>query len=219
MAQTQTNGFKTIRQSYGDQNFDITLDGSQSVVLSGQNIIGAKGLLRTYSGLFTGFGPEHPFDQTYPQELYTYENEVEFFAYSVYDEQVIYNHEVASFNVNPFKAVIPDEYLSDYIVTIDEAVVYGSGKDWDNYNTVSFDIVTSSNFPQGQAISTNPLQVISWRNTIVPSAELDGLQVRANSGDIKVSILVVAPTGTPVDPDDNRFKIRYKLTARKIFNI
>lgn len=218
MAQIQTNGFKTIRQSFGNQHFDITLDGNQSVILEGENVMGVKGLLRTYMGAINGFGALHPFDPTVPQEMYTFEGESTFYAYGQGDDQLLYNHNVSSFNVNPFNALIGDD-LGDYVISLDEVWAYGAGQSLDSYNSIQLIVGSTKNFPGTQGRSTNPYTLFSWRNVNFSTSELGGIQVKADEDDIYIRVNGISPIGTPVDPNDNLIYVKYKLTARKVNNI
>lgn len=218
MAQIQENGFKTIRQTYGSQHFDITLDGTQTVNFEGQNIVGVKGLLRTYDGIFSGMGPQHPFDPTVPQEMYTFEGEKQFYAYDQGDEVTLYDHGVSSFDVNPFNAILGDE-LGNYVISVDEVWAYGAGQSLDSYNTISLIVGSTRNFPGTQSRATNPYTLFSWRNVNFSVSELGGIQVKADEEDIYIKVNNISPVGTPSDPNDNIVYIRFKLTARKVFNV
>ena len=218
MASVQENGFKTIKQTYGSQHFGVTLDGVQTAKISGSNITAVDGVVRLYSSPFTGFGPQHPFDLTVPQKMYTYEGVLQFNAYVRGDEATLYNHLVSSFDVNPFNAVL-GENLGDFVVSVDEVWVYGAGRSGDSYNTIALALYTTRNFPSTQTNQTYPFTLFSWKNIIFTQSELAGIQVKADDGDIKIRVTDFSSVGTPVDPEDNIIYVKYKLTARKINNI
>ena len=218
MASVQENGFKTIKQTYGSQHFGVTLDGVQTAKISGSNITAVDGVVRLYSSPFIGFGPQHPFDPTVPQEMYTYEGVLQFNAYARGNEAILYNHHVSSFDVNPFNTVL-GENLGDFVVSVDEVWVYGAGQSGDSYNTIALALCTTRNFPSNQTNQTSPFTLFSWKNIIFTQSELAGMQVKADDGDIKIRVINISPVGTPSDPNDNIVYVKYKLTARKVFNI
>lgn len=218
MASVQENGFKTIKQIYGTQSFGVTLDGVQTAKISGSNITAVDGVVRLYSSPFIGFGPQHPFDPTVPQEMYTYEGVLQFNAYARGNEAILYNHLVSSFDVNPFNAVL-GENLGDFVVSVDEVWAYGAGRSVGSYNTIALALCTTRNFPSTQTNQTNPFTLFSWKNIIFTQSELAGIQVKADDGDIKIRVINFSSVGTPVDPEDNIIYVKYKLTARKINNI
>ena len=218
MASVQENGFKTIKQIYGTQSFGVTLDGIQTAKISGSNITAVDGVVRLYSSPFIGFGPQHPFDQSVPQGMYTYEGMLQFNAYARGEEGMLYNHVAASFDVNPFNATLGGN-LGDFVVSIDEVWAYGAGRSAGSYNTIALAICSTKNFPSGQTLQTNPYTLFSYKNIIFSQNELVGMQVKANEGDIKIRVINISPVGTPVDPSDNTIYVKYKLTARKINNL
>ena len=218
MASVQENGFKTIKQLYGNQSFGVTLDGVQTAKISGSNITAVDGVVRLYSSPFIGFGPQHPFDPNVPQGMYTYEGMLQFNAYASGEEGMLYNHVVSSFDVNPFNAIL-GENLSDFVVSIDEVWAYGAGQSGGSYNTIALAICSTRNFPSGQTNQTSPYTLFSYKNIIFTQSELAGMQVKADEGDIKIRVVNISSVGTPVDPGDNIIYVKYKLTARKVFNV
>ena len=218
MASVQENGFKTIKQIYGTQSFGVTLDGIQTAKISGSNITAVDGVVRLYSSPFVGFGPQHPFDPTVPQRMYTYEGVIQFNAYVRGDEMPLYNHFAASFDVNPFNAIL-GENLGDFVISVDEVRAYGAGQSEGSYNTIALAVCSTSNFPQNQTNQTNPYTLFSWKNIIFTQSELAGMQVKADDGDIKIRVINISPVGTPSNPNDNIIYVKYKLTARKINNL
>ena len=218
MASVQENGFKTIKQIYGSQHFGVTLDGVQTAKISGSNITAVDGVVRLYSSPFTGFGPQHPFDPSVPQGMYTYEGVVQFNAYTRGEEIPLYNHIVATFDVNPFNAIL-GENLGDFVITVDEVGAYGAGQSESSYNTIALAVCSTSNFPQNQTNQTYPYTLFSYKNIIFPQSVLAGIQVKADEGDIKIRAVDISSVGTPVDPSDNIIYVKYKLTARKINNL
>ena len=218
MASVQENGFKTIKQIYGSQHFDVTLDGVQTTKISGSNITAVDGVVRLYSSPFTGFGPQHPFDPSVPQEMYTYEGVIQFNAYASGNEATLYNHFVASFDVNPFNATL-GENLGDFVISVDEVRAYGAGQSEGSYNTIALAVCSTRNFPQNQTNQTSPFTLFSWKNIIFTQSELAGMQVKADDGDIKIRVINISSVGTPIDPADNIIYVKYKLTARRINNI
>ena len=218
MASVQENGFKTIKQSYGTQSFGVTLDGIQTAKISGSNITAVDGVVRLYSSPFIGFGPQHPFDQNVPQGMYTYEGVLQFKAYARGDEMPLYNHIVASFNGNPFNAIL-GENLGDFVISVDEVMAYGAGQSGDSYNTIALAVCSTRNFPSGQTNQTSPFTLFSYKNIVFAQSELAAMQVKADEGDIKIRVTNISSVGTPVDPEDNIIYVKYKLTARKINNL
>ena len=218
MASVQENGFKTIKQLYGTQSFGVTLDGVQTAKISGSNITAVDGVVRLYSAPFIGFGPQHPFDPTVPQKMYTYEGVCQFNAYARGDEAILYNHLVYSFDVNPFNATL-GENLGDFVISVDEVWAYGAGRSVNSYNTIALAVCSTRNFPSGQTNQTNPYTLFSWKNIFFSQNELAGMQVKADEGDIKIRVINISPVGTPSDPNDNIIYVKYKLTARKINNL
>ena len=218
MASVQENGFKTIKQSYGTQSFGVTLDGIQTAKISGSNITAVDGVVRLYSSPFIGFGPQHPFDPNVPQRMYTYEGVLQFNAYARGDEAMLYNHFVASFDVNPFNATL-GENLGDFVITVDEVRAYGAGQSESSYNTIALAVCSTRNFPSGQTNQTSPYTLFTYKNIVFTQSELAGIQVKADEGDIKIRVTNISSVGTPVDPADNIIYVKYKLTARKINNL
>lgn len=218
MASVQENGFKTIKQIYGTQSFGVTLDGIQTAKISGSNITAVDGVVRLYSAPFIGFGPQHPFDPSVPQRMYTYEGVLQFNAYARGEEGMLYNHFVASFDVNPFNATL-GENLGDFVISVDEVRAYGAGRSENSYNTIALAVCSTKNFPSGQTNQTSPYTLFSYKNIIFTQSELAGMQVRADEGDIKIRVINISSVGTPVDPADNIVYVKYKLTARKINNL
>ena len=218
MASVQENGFKTIKQSYGTQSLSVTLDGVQTAKISGSNITAVDGVVRLYSSPFVGFGPQHPFDPSVPQEMYTYEGVLQFNAYVRGDEIPIYNHIASSFDVNPFNAIL-GENLGDFVITVDEVRAYGAGQSEGSYNTIALAVCSTRDFPSGQTNQTYPFTLFSYKNIIFTQSELAAIQVKADEGDIKIRVIDISPVGTPVDPGDNIIYVKYKLTARKINNL
>jgi len=218
MASVQENGFKTIKQTYGNQSFGVTLDGIQTAKISGSNITAVDGVVRSYSSPFIGFGPQHPFDPSVPQRMYTYEGGIQFNAYASGEEFKLYNHEVFSFDVNPFNATL-GENIRDFVISIDEVWAYGAGQSTHSYNTIALAICSTRNFPSGQTNQTYPYTLFTWKNINFTQSELAGMQVKADEGDIKIRVVNISYAGTPVDPADNIIYVKYKLTARKINNL
>ena len=218
MASVQENGFKTIKQIYGTQSFGVTLDGIQTAKISGSNITAVDGVVRLYSSPFTGFGPQHPFDPSVPQGMYTYEGVIQFNAHARGEEGMLYNHVVSSFDVNPFNAIL-GENLGDFVISVDEVRAYGAGQSEGSYNTMALVICSTRNFPSGQTNQTSPFTLFSNKNIVFVQSELAAIQVKAGEGDIKIRVINVSPVGTPSDPNDNIVYVKYKLTARKVFNI
>ena len=218
MASVQENGFKTIKQSYGTQSFGVTLDGVQTAKISGSNITAVDGVVRLYSSPFIGFGPQHPFDQSVPQGMYTYEGVIQFNAYVRGDEIPLYNHITSSFDVNPFNAIL-GENLGDFVITVDEVWAYGAGRSESSYNTIALAVCSTRNFPSNQTNPTHPFTLFSYKNIIFAQSELAGIQVKADEGNIKIRVVNFSSVGTPVDPGDNIIYVKYKLTARKINNL
>ena len=218
MASVQENGFKTIKQLYGTQSFGVTLDGVQTAKISGSNFTAVDGVVRLYSAPFVGFGPQHPFDQNVPQGIYTYEGMLQFNAYASGMEDMLYNHVVSSFDVNPFNAIL-GENLGDFVISVDEVRAYGAGQNESSYNTITLAICSTRNFPSGQTNQTSPFTLFSYKNIVFTQSELVGIQVKADEGDIKIRVTNFSSVGTPVDPEDNIIYVKYKLTARKINNL
>ena len=218
MASVQENGFKTIKQLYGTQSFGVTLDGIQTAKISGSNITAVDGVVRLYSSPFIGFGPQHPFDQNVPQGMYTYEGVLQFNAYARGEEGMLYNHFVASFNGNPFNAIL-GENLGDFVISVDEVWAYGAGQSESSYNTIALAVCSTRNFPSGQTNQTSPFTLFSYKNIVFAQSELAAMQVKADEGDIKIRVINISSVGTPVDPGDNIIYVKYKLTARKINNL
>lgn len=218
MASVQENGFKTIKQLYGTQSFEVTLDGNQTAKISGSNITAVDGVVRLYSSPFVGFGPQHPFDPNVPQGVYTYEGMLQFKAYASGEEGVLYNHFTSSFNGNPFNAIL-GENLGDFVISVDEVMAYGAGRSENSYNTITLVVCSTKNFPSGLTNQTYPFTLFSYKNIIFTQSALIGLQVKADEGDIKIRATNISSVGTPVDPEDNIIYVKYKLTARKTNNL
>ena len=218
MASVQENGFKTIKQTYGTQSFGVTLDGGQTAKISGSNFTAVDGVMRLYSGPFVGFGPQHPFDPNVPQGMYTYEGMLQFNAYASGEEGMLYNHVVASFDVNPFNAIL-GENLGDFVISVDEVRAYGAGQNDSSYNAITLAVCSTRNFPSIQTLQTSQFILFSYKNIVFTQSELAAIQVKADEGDIKIRVINISPVGTPVDPGDNIIYVKYKLTARKINNL
>lgn len=218
MASVQENGFKTIKQSYGTQSLSVTLDGVQTAKISGSNITAVDGVVRLYSAPFTGFGPQHPFDPNVPQGMYTYEGMIQFNAYASGDEVKLYNHVVASFDVNPFNAIL-GENLGDFVISVDEVRAYGAGQKEHPYNVITLAVGSTGNFPSGQTLQTSQITLFSYKNIVFTQSELAAIQVKADEGDIKIRVVNISSVGAPVGPGDNIIYVKYKLTARKINNL
>ena len=218
MASVQENGFKTIKQLYGTQSLSVTLDGVQTAKISGSNITAVDGVVRLYSAPFVGFGPQHPFDPGVPQRMYTYENVIRFNAYARGDEAILYNHDVASFDVNPFNATL-GENLGDFVISVDEVRAYGAGQSESSYNTIALAVCSTRDFPSGQTNQTSPYTLFSYKNIIFTQSELAAIQVKADEGDIKIRVINISSVGAPVGLGDNIIYVKYKLTARKINNL
>ena len=218
MASVQENGFKTIKQIYGTQSFGVTLDGIQTAKISGSNITAVDGVVRLYSSPFIGFGPQHPFDPSVPQGMYTYEGVIQFNAYASGNEAILYNHVVSSFDVNPFNAIL-GENLGDFVISMDEVRVYGAGQNESSYNSIILAVCSTRDFPSSRTNQTSPFTLFSNKNIVFVQSELAAIQVKAGEGDIKIRVINVSPVGTPSDPNDNIVYVKYKLTARKVFNI
>ena len=218
MASVQENGFKTIKQLYGTQSFGVTLDGIQTAKISGSNITAVDGVVRLYSSPFIGFGPQHPFDPNVPQGMYTYEGMLQFNAYASGEEGMLYNHVVASFDVNPFNAIL-GENLGDFVISVDEVRAYGAGQNEHPYNVITLAVCSTKNFPTVQTLQTPQITLYSYKNIPFAQSDLAAIQVKADEGDIKIRATGVASVGTPVGPGDNIIYVKYKLTARKINNL
>lgn len=218
MASVQENGFKTIKQSYGTQSFGVTLDGVQTAKISGSNITAVDGVVRLYSAPFVGFGPQHPFDPSVPQQMYTYEGMLQFNAHARGEEGILYNHFTASFNGNPFNAIL-GENLGDFVISVDEVMAYGAGQSEGSYNTIALAVCSTRNFPSGQTNQTSPYTLFSYKNIVFTQSELMGMQVKADEEDIKIRVVNISSVNHPVDPEDNIIYVKYKLTARKINNL
>ena len=218
MASVQENGFKTIKQLYGTQSLSVTLDGVQTAKISGSNITAVDGVVRLYSSPFIGFGPQHPFDPNVPQRMYTYEGVLQFNAYARGEEGMLYNHFVASFDVNPFNTTL-GENLGDFVISVDEVRAYGAGQSESSYNTIALAVCSTRDFPSDQTNQTSPYTLFSYKNIIFTQSELAAIQVKADEGDIKIRVVNISSVGTPVDPGDNIIYVKYKLTARKINNL
>ena len=218
MASVQENGFKTIKQIYGTQSFGVTLDGIQTAKISGSNITAVDGVVRLYSSPFTGFGPQHPFDPSVPQGMYTYEGVLQFNAHARGEEEMLYNHVVSSFDVNPFNAIL-GENLGDFVISMDEVRAYGAGQNESSYNSIILAVCSTKNFPTVQTLQTSPFTLFSNKNIVFVQNELAAIQVKADEGDIKIRVINVSPVGTPSNPNDNIVYVKYKLTARKINNL
>lgn len=218
MAQTQINGFKTIQQVYGSQQFAVELDEQNSAIINAPMLVDVPNsqlLLRNSN--IKGLGSSNPFTQQ--QMIYTFEWGTFMYAYSPGDDIILYRGEAGDNFLNPFSRVIGDDDLGDYVVSIDNVIFYGCGKSMTNYNTIRVNILTNNAFPGGsaaqyeQGIPTYGIKKYDLENAMTP------IQVLADTGEINAVVTLITPTGTPVEPDDNTLYINYRLVARKVYNI
>ena len=155
--------------------------------------------MRLYSSPFIGFGPQHPFDPSVPQRMYTYEGVIQFNAYSGNDEAMLYNHDVFSFDVNPFNATL-GENIGDFVITVDDVRAYGAGHNENPYNVIALVVGSTKNFPGTSTFQTPQITLYSRGNTLFKQSDLAAVQVKADGGDIKIRVISVSPVGHPDDP-------------------